>query len=64
VVELPIGQRLLGTGNLVVATTDRTQKGVVRLDRLRTDVRQLYEQLRSATEADKTRRGVRRFDTV
>lgn len=64
VVELPFGQRMLGTGNLVVTTTDRTAKGEVRLDRLRTDVRQLYEALRAATEADKTRRGVRRFDPV
>lgn len=66
VVELPLGQRMLGTGNLVISTTtDRTTpKGEVRLDRLRTDVRALYEALRTATEADKTRRGVRRFDPV
>jgi hypothetical protein len=64
VVELPLGQRMMGTGNLVLSTTDRTQKGEIRLDRLRTDVRALYEQLRNATEADKTRRGVRRFDPV
>lgn len=64
VVELPFGQRMLGTGNLVVSTTDRTAKGEVRLDRLRTDVRALYEALRNATETDKTRRGVRRFDPV
>lgn len=64
VVDLPFGQRMLGTGNLVISTTDRTAKGEVRLDRLRTDVRQLYEELRTATEADKTRRGVRRFDPV
>jgi hypothetical protein len=64
VVDLPFGQRLLGTGNLLIATSDRTAKGVVRLDRLRTDVRRLYEELRAATEADKTRRGVRRIDAV
>lgn len=64
VVDLPFGQRLLGTGNLVIATTDRSSKGEVRLDRLSTDVRKLYEDLRSATEEDKTRRGVRRFDSV
>lgn len=64
VVDLPFGQRMLGTGNLLISTTDRTTKGEVRLDRLRTDVRALYEALRTATEADKTRRGVRRFDPV
>jgi hypothetical protein len=64
VVELPLGQRMLGTGNLVVTTTDRTTKGEVRLDRLKTDVKQLYEELRQATEADKLRRGVRRVDPV
>jgi uncharacterized membrane protein YdbT with pleckstrin-like domain len=64
VVDLPFGQRLLGTGNLVIATTDRSTKGEVRLERLPTDVRKLYEDLRSATEEDKTRRGVRRFDSV
>ena len=64
VVELPFAQRLLGTGNLVIATSDRTAKGEVRLDRLRTDVRSLYEELRAATERDKSRRGVRRFDSV
>lgn len=64
VVDLPFGQRMLGTGNLVISTTDRSTKGEVRLDRLRTDVRALYEELRTATEADKTRRGVRRFDSV
>lgn len=64
VVELPFGQRLLGTGNLVITTSDRTTHGEVRLDRLRADVRKLYEELRSATEEDKSRRGVRRFDSV
>lgn len=64
VVELPFGQRLLGTGNLVITTSDRTTKGDVRLNRLRADVRKLYEELRAATEDDKARRGVRRFDSV
>jgi hypothetical protein len=64
VVELPFGQRLLGTGNLVIATSDRSARGEVRLDRIRTDVRALYESLRAATEEDKSRRGVRRFDSV
>ena len=60
---------MLGTGNIRLATSDRTAReqsaqGEVHLDHLRTDVRELYEQLRAATEADKSRRGVRRFDSI
>lgn len=68
-IELPFTQRLLGTGNLTLSTSDRSARersagGEIHLRNLRTDVRALYEQLRAATEADKARRGVRRFDTV
>lgn len=67
--DLPFAQRLLGTGNLTLATSDRSARaesagGEIHLRNLRTDVRALYEELRAATEADKARRGVRRFDTV
>lgn len=61
VVERPFGQRLLGTGNVILETTDRTQKEL-RLERVRADVRALYEQLREATEADKRVRNVRVMD--
>jgi uncharacterized membrane protein YdbT with pleckstrin-like domain len=61
VVERPIGQRLVGTGNLVLATVDRSTPAV-RLAGLSTDVVQLYERLRAATEAEKRRRGVRVLD--
>jgi uncharacterized membrane protein YdbT with pleckstrin-like domain len=61
VVERPFGQRLLGTGNVVLEAIDSTTP-VVRLDGLRTDVVQLYEKLRAATEAAKQRRGVRVLD--
>lgn len=61
VVERPFGQRMLGTGNLILETTDRTTKQV-RIDRVRADVRALYEQLRLATEADKRARNVRVMD--
>jgi uncharacterized membrane protein YdbT with pleckstrin-like domain len=61
VVERPFGQRLLGTGNVVIEATDRTQHEV-RIDGVRTDVRELYEKLRAATEADKRARGVRVVD--
>lgn len=61
VVERPFSQRLLGTGNVILETTDRTQKEL-RLERVRVDVRGLYEQLREATEADKRARNVRMID--
>jgi uncharacterized membrane protein YdbT with pleckstrin-like domain len=62
VVDRPFSQRLLGTGNIVLESTDRTSKGEVRIDGIRTDVRALYEKLRAATEADKRARGVRVMD--
>ena len=61
VVERPIGQRLAGTGNLVLQTVDRTTPSI-RLAGLSTDVVQLYERLRKATESEKRRRGVRVLD--
>lgn len=61
VVERPLGQRLMGTGNLVLSTQDRSTPAV-RLAGLSTDVVQLYEQLRRATELEKRRRGVRVLD--
>ncbi|MCS6797261.1 MAG: PH domain-containing protein [Myxococcota bacterium] len=63
VVERPFGQRLLGTGNLVVRSGDRTSPQI-RIERVRTDVVALYESLRRATEADKRRRGVRLMDVT
>jgi uncharacterized membrane protein YdbT with pleckstrin-like domain len=61
VVERPLGQRMVGTGNLVLQTVDRTTPAV-RLSGLATDVVALYELLRKATEAEKRRRGVRVLD--
>ena len=61
VVERPFGQRLLGTGNVILEAIDSTSP-VVRLDGLKTDVVALYEKLRVATEAAKQRRGVRVLD--
>jgi uncharacterized membrane protein YdbT with pleckstrin-like domain len=60
-VERPFGQRLMGTGNLILNTMDASTP-VVKLSGLKTDVMQLYEQLRKATEAEKQRRGVRTVD--
>jgi len=52
----PLSQRLLGTGNLVLRTLDRTSP-VVAIDGIRTDVVDLYERIRAATELEKSRRG-------
>jgi membrane protein YdbS with pleckstrin-like domain len=52
----PLGQRLLGTGNIVLRTLDKTSP-VVSIEGIRTDVVALYEAVRAATELDKTRRG-------
>src|SRR3954470_18401455 len=52
----PVGQRLLGTGNLVLRTLDRTSP-VVAIEGIRADVVALYERIRAATELEKARRG-------
>lgn len=61
VVERPFGQRMLGTGNLVLLTMDATTPKV-ELRGLPTDVVALYEKLRAAAELDRGRRGVRIVD--
>jgi hypothetical protein len=63
VVELPLGQRLVGCGTLRIEAQDKTAKEV-RLDRVRTDVRALYESVRKAAEAERIRRGVRPLDAI
>ncbi len=60
-VERPFGQRLLGTGNLVIETLDKTSPEL-RVEGIQTDVVALYEKLRIATEQEKTRRNVRLVD--
>jgi uncharacterized membrane protein YdbT with pleckstrin-like domain len=60
-VERPFGQRLLGTGNLIIEALDKTSPEL-RIEGLKTDVVALYERLRQATEAEKLRRGVRMID--
>lgn len=61
VVERPFGQRMLGTGNIVLEAMDKTTPEL-RIDDVRTDVVALYERLRYSTEAEKRRRGVRLMD--
>lgn len=60
-VDRPFGQRVMGTGNLLLKTFD---KSTPELDvhEITTDVVALYEKLRVATEAEKARRGVRMVD--
>jgi uncharacterized membrane protein YdbT with pleckstrin-like domain len=60
-VERPFGQRLMGTGNLLLKTFDKTTPELNVRD-IKTDVVGLYERVRAATEADKLRRGVRLVD--
>jgi uncharacterized membrane protein YdbT with pleckstrin-like domain len=57
-VDRPLSQRLVGTGNLILKTVDKTTPEIT-LAGIATDVVALYERLREATEADKLRRGVR-----
>ncbi len=61
VVERPFGQRIMGTGNLILETMDRSSPQM-RINHLATDVTALYEQLRHATEEQKRQRGVRVID--
>lgn len=55
--EKPIGQRLMGTGNIILLTQDITNKRL-HLVRLPLDVRNLYEQLRPAIESSKYARRI------
>jgi uncharacterized membrane protein YdbT with pleckstrin-like domain len=61
VVERPFGQRIMGTGNIVLETMDKTTPEI-RIQDVKTDVMSLYEKLRFSTEAEKRRRGVRLLD--
>jgi uncharacterized membrane protein YdbT with pleckstrin-like domain len=50
--EKPFGQRLMGTGNMVLYTQDKSTP-MLQLERLPLNVRQLYEQMRPAIEDSK-----------
>jgi len=60
-VDRPFGQRIMGTGNLLLKTFDKTTPEL-NVMAIKTDVVKLYERVRAATEADKARRGVRMVD--
>jgi uncharacterized membrane protein YdbT with pleckstrin-like domain len=61
VVERPFGQRIMGTGNIILEAMDKTTPEV-RIVAIKTDVVKLYEKLRYATEQEKRKRGVRVLD--
>ena len=61
VVERPVGQRIMGTGNIVLEAMDKTTPEV-RIEGVKTDVMRLYEQLRYCTEQEKKKRNVRVLD--
>src|SRR5262245_25085855 len=61
VVERPLAQRMMGTGNIALSTQDRSTPAI-QLKGLATEVVALYERLRKATEDEKRRRGVRVLD--
>lgn len=60
-VDRPLGQRIMGTGNIKLATFDKSTP-IVELGALKTDVVALYEVLRKAVEANKVARNVRTVD--
>jgi uncharacterized membrane protein YdbT with pleckstrin-like domain len=60
-VDRPFGQRMMGTGNLLLKTFDKSTPEL-NVHEIGTDVVALYEKLRVATEAEKARRGVRMVD--
>ncbi len=60
-VDRPFGQRVMGTGNLLLKTFDKSTPEL-HVREIKTDVVALYEKLRVATEAEKSRRGVRMVD--
>lgn len=61
VVERPFGQRIMGTGNIILETVDKTTPEI-RIVGIKTNVIALYEKLRYSTEQEKKKRGVRLLD--
>jgi uncharacterized membrane protein YdbT with pleckstrin-like domain len=61
VVERPFGQRIMGTGNIILEAMDKTTPEI-RIVAIKTNVVGLYEKLRYATEQEKRKRGVRVLD--
>jgi hypothetical protein len=51
---------MLGTGNLILRTLDKSSP-VVAIEGIKADVVALYERVRAATESEKTKRGAVRL---
>lgn len=60
-VERPFLQRLMGTGNILLKTMDRTTPNIT-IANIKTDVVALYEELRRNTEQAKAQNSVRVVD--
>jgi uncharacterized membrane protein YdbT with pleckstrin-like domain len=60
--EKPFGQRLLGTGNMLLHTQDKSSP-MLSLERLPLNVRELYEQMRPAIEESKYWQRIRSRET-
>ena len=61
VVERPFGQRIMGTGNIILEAMDKTTPEI-RIVGIKTNVMSLYEKLRYSTEQEKKKRNVRVLD--
>lgn|GEM_PF-356042 len=61
VVERPFGQRIMGTGNIILEAMDKTTPEI-RIVGIKTNVMSLYEKLRYSTEQEKRKRNVRVLD--
>lgn len=61
VVDRPFGQRLMGTGNIRMQTFDKSG-AQLELVGLKTNVVELYEKIRAATDIAKRAQGVRMVD--
>jgi uncharacterized membrane protein YdbT with pleckstrin-like domain len=61
VIERSFGQRIMGTGTIIVDSMDKTTP-VTRIEGIRANVMGLYERTRAAAEVEKQRRNVRPMD--
>lgn len=60
-VERPFFERVMGSGRILLRTMDKTTPELVIRD-IKTNLVELYEKLRAATEVDKSHRGARVVD--
>ena len=60
-VEKSFGQRLMGTGTIILEAMDKTTPEL-RIEGIRANVDSLYERMRAAAEIEKQRKGVRLMD--